>query len=82
MERRSGRSAPGGLAQRKDPLLDEVPEPREPWLAVSSAGVTTFGRTFSWTKVGGFAMQGALLYLLWVNIREGPEAFGEPRSAS
>jgi len=49
-------------------------EQREPWLAVGPQGVSVAGREFGWQAVGGFVMQGALLYLLWTTIRHGPEA--------
>lgn len=49
-------------------------EMREPWLTVGPEGVAVAGRQFGWQAVGGFIMQGALLYLLWTTIRHGPEA--------
>jgi hypothetical protein len=49
-------------------------EVEEPWLALGPRGVSVAGREFGWQAVGGFIMQGALLYLLWTTIRRGPQA--------
>lgn len=64
-----GRARPGlsraGLSQF---------ETQNPWLMVGPEGVQVAGRNFTWHTVGGFVMQGALLYLLWTTIRHGPQA--------
>jgi hypothetical protein len=60
----------GGLRQTGAPGFEQ----QEPWLAVGPKGVSVVGREFGWQAVGGFVMQGALLYLLWTTIRKGPEA--------
>jgi len=60
----------GGLRQTQAPGFEQ----QEPWLAVGPKGVSLAGREFGWQAVGGFVMQGALLYLLWTTIRKGPEA--------
>jgi len=52
---------------------------QEPWLTIGPRGVQLAGRNFSWQTVGGFVMQGALLYLLWTTIRNGQM---EPRAHS
>jgi len=49
-------------------------EAQEPWLTLGPGGVSVAGREFGWQAVGGFVMQGALLYLLWTTIRHGPKA--------
>jgi len=71
-----GRARPGlsrgGLSQF---------ERQDPWLTVGPRGVQVAGRNFTWQTVGGFVMQGALLYLLWTTIRHGPEAV-QPRGQS
>ena len=47
---------------------------QEPWLTLGPGGVSVAGREFGWQAVGGFVIQGALVYLLWTTIRHGPEA--------
>jgi hypothetical protein len=82
----SGGSLSGGAVRRADALAREAGlskfESQEKWISAGPKGVTVFGRNFSWNTVGSFAMQGALLYLLFRTIRTGGRPFppaGEPR---
>jgi len=52
---------------------------QDPWLTIGPKGVELAGRNFTWQTVGGFVMQGALLFLLWTTIRNGQL---EPRARS
>lgn len=78
----------GGLGQWENDddfslARNETPGNR-PVLAFGGEGITLLGTTFTWQEASGFAMQGALLYLLYVNVQAAKrgEAPWEPRSNS
>lgn len=70
-QRAANRLTRDGLAQRR--FTEQFTD--NPWLVLGPEGVSVAGRQFTWQTVGGFVIQGALLYMLWVNLREGQEAF-------